>query len=98
MLTISAAHKIAIDNGWLSVTPTSFQNTVLEGCRLRCFKAGESIFRVGDPPGGMFALVSGSVGVSIAPGERGPYFVHLAQPGTWFGEAAAITRRPVASG
>jgi CRP-like cAMP-binding protein len=48
----------------------------------------------GDPPGGMFGLVSGGVGVSIVPGERGPYFAHLGRPGTWFGEASAILRQP----
>ncbi len=48
----------------------------------------------GDPPGGMYGLVSGGVGISIAPGERGPYFAHLGRPGTWFGEAAAILRQP----
>jgi CRP-like cAMP-binding protein len=48
----------------------------------------------GDPPGGMFGLVSGGVGISIAPGEQGPYFAHLGRPGTWFGEASAILRQP----
>ena len=29
-----------------------------------------------------------------APGEREPYIAHFAQPGTWFGEAAAFTEQP----
>ncbi len=94
MLTFEAARKIAIDNGWLSLTPASFQAAVLDRCRLQSFKTGQSIYMVGDPPGGMFGLVTGGVGISIAPGERGPYFAHLARPGTWFGEAAAILRQP----
>jgi CRP-like cAMP-binding protein len=94
MPTLEAAGKIAIDNGWLSFTPPSFQQAVLQRCLLRRYEAGETIYNLGDPAGGMFGLVSGAVGVSIAPGERGPYFGHLARPGTWFGEAAAITRQP----
>jgi CRP-like cAMP-binding protein len=94
MLPIEAARKIVSDNGWLSQTPLSFQSAVLDRCRLQSFKRGQSIYMAGDPPGGMFGLVSGGVGISIVPGERGPYFAHLGRPGTWFGEAAAILRQP----
>ena len=94
MLAVEAARKVVIDNGWLSQTPQSFQCAILDRCRLQSFEAGQSIYMAGDPPGGMFGLVSGGVGVSIAPGERGPYFAHLGRPGTWFGEASAILRQP----
>jgi CRP/FNR family transcriptional regulator, cyclic AMP receptor protein len=94
MLTIEAAKKIIIENGWLSMTPPPFQGVVLERCRLQGFKAGQNIFMAGDPPGGMYGLVSGGLAISIAPGERGPYFAHLARPGTWFGESSAITQKP----
>ena len=94
MLTIDAARKIVMDNGWLSQTPPSFQGVVLDRCRLEKYDAGQRIFMAGDPPGGMYGLVSGCLGISIAPGERGPYFAHLAKPGTWFGENSAIAERP----
>ena len=94
MLKLDVAQKIAVENGWLSFTPPSFQQAVLQRCLLQRYKAGQAIYNLGDPPGGMFGLVSGAVGVSVAPGERGPYLAHLALPGTWFGEAAAMTRQP----
>jgi CRP-like cAMP-binding protein len=94
MLPLETARKIAVTHGWLSLTPPPFQNAVLQRCRLQSCKAGQTIYMVGDPPGGMYGLVSGGLGVTIAPGERGPYFGHLARPGTWFGEAAAMTRQP----
>jgi len=94
MCEIVTAHEVVLRRGWLSLTPASFQRDVLNRCFLVRFEAGESIYVVGDPPGGMFGLVSGGVSVSIAPGERGPYFAHFAQPGTWMGEAAAITGQP----
>ena len=94
MCEIVTAHEVVLRRGWLSLTPASFQRDVLNRCFLVRFEAGESIYVVGDPPGGMFGLVSGGVSVSIAPGERGPYFEHFAQPGTWMGEAAAITGQP----
>jgi CRP/FNR family cyclic AMP-dependent transcriptional regulator len=42
----------------------------------------------------MYGVVSGALGVSVAPGEHGPYTAHLATSGAWFGEAAAFTRQP----
>ncbi|MGA8169994.1 MAG: Crp/Fnr family transcriptional regulator [Methylocystis sp.] len=94
MCEIVAAHEIVQRQGWLSLTPRSFQRDVLDRCFLARFEPGEPIYGVGDPPGGMFGLVSGGVSVSVAPGERGPYFAHFARPGTWMGEAAAITGQP----
>jgi CRP-like cAMP-binding protein len=89
----ATAHIMA-ENGWLSLTPPAFRIAVLQRCRLQDVRTGDTIYRVGDPPGGMYGLVSGGLGVSVAPGESGPYMGHLARPGTWFGEAAAITRQP----
>lgn len=89
-----AVREDVLNQGWLDHTPLTFRRAVLDRCRLEQFKAGTQIYAVGDEPGGMFGLVKGGLGVSIAPGERGPYIAHFAMPGTWFGEAAAITRQP----
>src|SRR5208283_5211977 len=88
------AHDIISRQGWLSYTPPPFRQTVLDRCRFETFKAGATIYSVGDPPGGMYGLATGSFAISIAPGERGPYVAHFARPGTWFGEAAAFTEQP----
>ena len=88
------AREDVLNQGWLGHTPLPFRRAVLDRCLLEQFKAGTQIYAVGDEPGGMFGLVKGGLGVSIAPGERGPYIAHFAMPGTWFGEAAAITRQP----
>jgi len=93
-VNIAAAHQIVLRQGWLSETPPLFQGEVLDRCHLQHFAAGETIYSIGDPPGGMFGLVSGRLNISIAPNERGPYFTHVAWPGSWFGEAPAITGQP----
>ncbi len=94
MPTLAQAHGIVSRNGWLSLTPAPFRQTVLARCKLEAFKAGATIYSVGDPPGGIYGLIGGSFALSIAPGERGPYVAHFARPGTWFGEAAAFTEQP----
>ena len=87
------ARDEVLNQGWLGHTPLSFRRAVLDRCLREQFKAGTRVYSIGDEPGGMFGIVSGGLGVSIAPGERGPYIAHFAMPGTWFGEAAAITRQ-----
>jgi CRP/FNR family transcriptional regulator, cyclic AMP receptor protein len=94
MLKTRAAHQIVLGTGWLCRTPPSFQQAVLDRCRLEQFAAGAPVFSLGDEPGGMFGIVAGCLGVSVAPGDAGPYLAHFALPGTWFGEAAAFTRQP----
>ena len=94
MTTLDQAHAIVARQGWLSFPPPPFRQKVLERCQFQELSAGATIYSVGDPPGGMFGLVAGKLAISIAPGERGPYVGHFAQPGTWFGEASAFTEQP----
>jgi CRP/FNR family cyclic AMP-dependent transcriptional regulator len=94
MLSVDAAHNIVLRQGWLSQTPQPFQQAVLDRCFLQEFETGATIFMLGDLSGGMFGLVTGGLSVSIAPGERGPYFAHFFRPGTWFGEGPAISGQP----
>ena len=93
MTTLDQAHAIVGRQGWLSFPPRPFRENVLDRCLFESFSAGATIYSVGDPPGGMYGLVAGKLAISIAPGERGPYVGHFAQPGTWFGEAAAFTEQ-----
>jgi len=89
-----SACDVVARKGWLRHTPEAFRRTVLERCRLEQFAAGTPVYSIGDEPGGMFGIVAGCLGVSVAPGEEGPYIAHFAMPGTWFGQAAAFTRQP----
>lgn len=80
------------NRGWLSLQPRAIQDAVLANGREQVFEPGTSVFSVGDPPGGCFALLQGQLAVSIAPNMRGPNLVHVARPGTWYGEGAYLTR------
>jgi len=94
MSTLAQAHDIVSRQGWLSHTPPPFRKIALDRCSLETFSGGATVYSVGDPPGGMYGLVRGNLAIAIAPGERGPFVAHFAQPGTWFGEAAAFTGQP----
>jgi CRP-like cAMP-binding protein len=94
MTTLDQARAIVARQGWLSYVPAPYRQTVLERSQLEEFRAGATIYSMGDPPGGMYGLVAGKLAISIAPGERAPYITHFGQPGTWFGDAAAFTEQP----
>ncbi len=87
-------HEVVLKQGWLSRTPPLFQYNVLDRCRPQHFSRGETIYSIGDPPGGIYGLIAGGLGIFVAPRERGPYVARFARPGDWFGEAAAITDEP----
>lgn len=93
MLTSPGADRLAT-NGWLAHVPGEFRARVLERSSLRTFAKNEAIYRIGDPPGGIYGVVSGSVGVGIASSRRGSTFAHVGQPGFWFGEGCVVTRQP----
>lgn len=91
MVSIQAARLLAATGGWLSRTPESFQQAVLERCHLQVLQSGDVVFSVGDPPGGLYCLVAGSLRVAFGPSADGPYFTHLLMPVTWSGEGPAIS-------
>jgi len=88
------AEAVLLRRGWLSHLPAGLQKQVLSRSSLKTFEAGEALYHAGDQAGGMYGLVSGAAAISVAPGDYGPYFVHFALPGTWFGHASAIIRQP----
>jgi CRP/FNR family transcriptional regulator, cyclic AMP receptor protein len=88
------ARTTLAETGWLSLVSTRFRDAVLERCALRRFRRGQVIYEVGDPPGGLWGLVSGRLAIEIAPKGRGPALAHFALPGYWAGEGPAINRMP----
>lgn len=91
---IDTAREIVSCRGWLGQAPPAFRKAVLDRCTYQKVASGQSIYLTGDPPGGMYGLVSGGLAVSLVTGERGPYFAHFFGAGSWFGEGPAITGRP----
>jgi CRP-like cAMP-binding protein len=61
---------------------------------LRGFAAGEVVYNVEDPPGGIFGTVAGGFGISVVSAQRGPELAHVVRQGAWFGTGPVITRRP----
>lgn len=88
------AESIMRQGSWLARMPESFATRLLNHALLQKFEAGEVIFRPGDPPGGIYGLVAGTVTVNTAPLDSTPRLIHIAVPGGWTGEDSFMTGHP----
>lgn len=88
------AEKIICSDGWLGHMPAAFSARLLQNALLIKYSAGDVIFRPGDPPGGIYGLVSGTVTVDTAPLDSVPRLIHIALPGGWTGEDSFMTGEP----
>jgi CRP-like cAMP-binding protein len=83
--------RTLLETGWLATRPEAFLARVLDSGRLRSVQPGEPLYRMGDEPGGIFGLAEGFADVLLASGPFPPFLAHIARPGSWMGEAAALT-------
>jgi CRP-like cAMP-binding protein len=88
----SRARDILSAIGWLSGQPEDFQAEVFKRAVPVRYSAGDVIYRVGEPPGGIYGIVSGAVIVNVAPPSATPHLLHLLTPGSWIGEGAFLSR------
>lgn len=78
--------------GWLADLPESLREALLSSAMLRDRAVGEALYLQGEPPGSLFGLASGSLGVTASLGAFAPRLVHVARPGWWVGEASLVSR------
>lgn len=90
----SDAKSILCRQGWLSQQPKAFQRRWLACGELRHHRAGTVLYAEGDPPGDLCGLVQGDLAVAYAAKSRESVLLHIAQPGWWAGDAAAISDGP----
>jgi CRP-like cAMP-binding protein len=88
------AMRIMSTQGWLTEVPEGFRDAVLQRARPQLFASGKTVFKVGDPPGALWGLVSGGLSVEVAPGERTSQTFFFFRPGAWFGELSLLTNTP----
>jgi CRP/FNR family transcriptional regulator, cyclic AMP receptor protein len=93
-LSRSAAETVLRTRGWLATQPLAFADALLAQALLQHVRAGEIVYRVGDPLGGMYGLASGVLGFDAAPPDSEPRRVHLGEPGLWTGEGPFLVREP----
>ncbi len=90
----SRARDVLSSIGWLSRQPEAFQEEVFRRSVPVRYAAGDVIYRLGDPLGGIYGVVSGAVIASMAPPRAVPHIIHVLTPGGWTGEGPFLSREP----
>lgn len=93
-ITREEAERIVSENGWLAFLPDTFRTQLLGRAILIKFEPNQPVFRFGDPVGGIYGLVAGTVTVNSAAPDATPRLIHLGVPGAWTGEGCFMTGQP----
>lgn len=72
--------------GWLAALPPSLRSTLLDASRLRVYRAGDRVYGLGDPPGGLYGVEQGCLALEAAQSDDPPQKGFLIHPGAWIGE------------
>ena len=74
------------ETGWLSALPPPLRAGLLDVSRLKRYGAGDRVYGLGDPPGGLYGLEAGCLALEAAQSDSPPQKGFLIHPGTWIGE------------
>lgn len=74
--------------------PPTLRADLLSHAILRRLPAGHALFRRGDPPCGLYAVLSGSLTIGAVDAQGKEVLLTIAGPITWFGEIALFDGLP----
>lgn len=73
-------------SGWLLGVPAPLRRALLDVARLKQYEAGESVYGLGGPPGGLYGLEAGCLALEAGQSDNPPQKSFLIHPGAWIGE------------
>jgi CRP-like cAMP-binding protein len=81
-------------NPWFAALPLAERKIMLSASELVRLRPGEMLFRQGDAPGGLYALVQGVLKMSTLSEDGKEAILVVLEAGTWFGEISLIDNQP----
>ncbi|NWL77389.1 Crp/Fnr family transcriptional regulator [Pseudomonas taiwanensis] len=79
---------------WFSLLPAALQDELLAMAQLRRLEPGQRLFRRGDPPCGLYAVLEGAVRVGSISESGKEALLVLVEPPHWFGEISLFDGQP----
>jgi len=79
---------------WFSHLPVSLQDSLLSVARVRRLSPGQRLFKRGDPPCGLYAMLEGTVRVGAVSEQGKEALLSLVEPPHWFGEIGLFDGQP----
>lgn len=85
----SVAQALA-DNSWFNSLNPNLGERLWAGARTRWLTNGNAIYRQGDPPDGLYAVLDGTVRLTSYSEQGIGHVLMLARRGDWFGEVSTL--------
>ncbi|KRP72079.1 MULTISPECIES: Crp/Fnr family transcriptional regulator [Pseudomonas] len=79
---------------WFRHLPPDLQRSLLGAARLRVLTAGQFLFKRGDPPCGLYAVLEGAVRISAVNAQGKEAVLSLVETPHWFGEICLFDNLP----
>lgn len=79
---------------WFSHLPSLLQDSLLSLARVRRLSPGQRLFKRGDPPCGLYAVLEGAMRVGAVSEQGKEALLSLIEPPHWFGEISLFDGQP----
>ncbi len=79
---------------WFSHLPVPLQDSLLAAARVRRLATGQLLFKRGDPPCGLYAVLEGAVRIGAVSEQGKEALLSLVEPPHWFGEICLFDGQP----
>ena len=93
-MQMDEAVAVARASLWLSQQERRVQDLILTRMRLVSLPKGRMLFDIEDEASELYCIVSGCAVITLGHPVQGVVNAHVMLPGRWFGEPAALGRRP----
>ena len=93
-MQMDEAVAVARASPWLSQQERRVKDAILGRMRLVSLPKGRLLFDIEDEASDIYCIVSGCAVITLAHPVQGVVNAHVMFPGRWFGEPAALGRRP----
>lgn len=79
---------------WFSTLPAALQDALLATAQVQRLDAGQRLFRRGDPPSGLYAVVEGAMRIGAVSAQGKEALLTLIEAPYWFGEVSLFDGQP----
>ncbi|WP_165673386.1 Crp/Fnr family transcriptional regulator [Metapseudomonas otitidis] len=90
----SDCHQRLLAGHWFASLPEAFREALLGAARPLELAAGQRLFRRGDPPCGLYAVLGGAIRVGGSTENGKEALLALVEPPHWFGEICLFDGQP----
>lgn len=87
-------HAHLLSGHWFGHLPADLQHSLLAAARVRTLTAGQFLFKRGDPPCGLYAVLEGAVRISAVNAQGKEAVLSLVETPYWFGEICLFDNLP----